>query len=62
MKKEELLIYEVPTISGFISNKWLQELVAKYLAWKINKKWRRYEYRIHRSKYLAKLKDILGEV
>lgn len=51
MEKEELLEYEMPTIGEFISIKWVQELVARYLAWKINRKWRRYIYRLERTKF-----------
>jgi hypothetical protein len=52
MKKEDLLIYELPTIAESISFSWGQEIIAKYLARKINRKWKRYEHRLKRAKYL----------
>ena len=51
MKKEELILYESPTIAEFISLDWLQEIIAKYLAWKINRKWARYQYRLARHEF-----------
>ena len=51
MEKKELLEYECPFIAEFISNNRLQDLIAKYLVWKVNKKWKRYENRLARREY-----------
>ena len=59
MKKEELLVYEAPTITEFISWSWGQNLAARYLDWKINRKWERYQFRLNRERYF---KELLGEV
>jgi hypothetical protein len=49
---KDLATYEMPTITEFISIGWLQNICASYLAWKVNKKIRRYNKRIERVKYL----------
>lgn len=54
MKKEDLLIYEAYWFTEYISNSWLQEIIARCLARKVNKKWRRYEERIAREKFIRK--------
>lgn len=46
MKIEDLLIYESPTISERLDYKWMQDIMSKYLAWKVNRKWKRYQRRI----------------
>lgn len=53
MKKEELLIYEAPWYSDYISWDWLQNIIAKRLANKINRKWKRYEFRVKRNKFFS---------
>ena len=56
MKREiDLLVYEAPTYTEFISWNWLQNIVAKILANRINRKMKRYEYRLKREKYLKHL-------
>jgi len=55
MKKEDLLIYESPSISEFVSIGFFQDIIAGYLAWKINRKWRRYDKRIVRANNLISL-------
>ena len=45
-------MYEAPTISEYISNGFLQGIVSRYIAYKINKKWIRYEKRMSREKFL----------
>jgi len=52
MKIEELLIYECPSIAEYISFNWVQNIVAKYLSYKINRKLNRYNNRIERSEML----------
>ena len=46
MERNELLIYEMPLMAEFVSNSLLQEIIARYLAWKINRKWKRYQIRL----------------
>lgn len=52
MKKEELVIYEAPTITEFISIDWVQNLMAKYIAWTVTRKYNRYEQRLKRRELL----------
>lgn len=52
MTKEELLNYEMPTYAEYISWDWLQNIIAKRLARKINRKIKRYNTRVERIKYL----------
>lgn len=54
MTKKELLLYDTPSIAEHISWDFLQTIIAKYTAWKINRKVRRYEYRVIREKYFSK--------
>lgn len=44
LTKGEILYYEVSASwwSGWIGNDFLQGLVAKYFAWKVNRKYNRY--------------------
>ena len=52
IKIEDLVTYEMPTIAEFIAIGWLQTICARYLAWKVNRKIRRYNKRIEREQYL----------
>ena len=52
MKKEELVIYECPSIAEYISFNWGQNIVGKYLSYKIKRKLKRYNKRIEREKML----------
>ncbi len=52
MEKEELLKYEMPSIAEFVSVGFLQTILARYTAWKINKKWARYVARQEREKWI----------
>lgn len=52
MKKEELALYETPMIAEFISNHLLQNTIAKYIAWKVNRKVKRMNLRKEREVYL----------
>jgi hypothetical protein len=54
LKKEDLLFYEAPTITEFLSFRFLQDVMARYIAWKINRKWRRYEKRLAREEFINK--------
>ena len=63
MKTEELLIYEMPTIAEFIGNKFLQSIIAKIVAKKINKKMKRYNKRMDRANFFSgqKLDEIISK-
>lgn len=50
MEEKELLKYEMPTIAEFVSNDFLQNILARYLAWKVNRKMKRYKIRKLREK------------
>lgn len=46
MKKEEIMFYEASnSLAPYCSYDFLQKIIAKYLAWKVNRKWKRFEYR-----------------
>lgn len=53
MKKEELIVYELPSISEYISIEFLQNMIARYTARKVNRKWSRYEKRKDRELFLS---------
>ena len=55
MEIKHLEIYEAPTISEFVGNDYLQNIIAKYIAWKINKKVARYNKRIERDRIIRKI-------
>lgn len=42
MSIKELLLYEMPTIGEYISIKWIQDIIARYLAWNTQRKYDRY--------------------
>lgn len=46
MKKEDLIIYEYPWYAGYVSWNWLQEIIAIRLARKVERKHKRYLYRV----------------
>jgi len=56
MEKKEILKYEAPFIAEFISIGWMQDVIARYIAWKVNRKWKRYLYREDREKWVRKYK------
>jgi hypothetical protein len=53
MEKEELLKYELPSYSEYISNPFLQEIVARMCARRINRKLRIYEKRKARELFFS---------
>lgn len=55
MNKEELLKYELPSISEYCDFEWMQTLVGRYSAWKVNKKIRRYNKRKEREEFIRKI-------
>ena len=52
MKKEDLTVYEVPSIAEYVSNSFLQDIIARYTAWRVNTKWNRYVRRLERQKFI----------
>lgn len=52
MKEEELLMYEAPSITEYISIPWMQNIVARYIVWKVNRKMRRFKERNLRAKFI----------
>ncbi len=55
MDTNKLLLYEAPWITEFISINWVQNLVARYIAYKVNRKVKRYNFRIDRQEFFEKL-------
>jgi len=51
MKKKDLIGYEMPTVAEFISFNWGQEIIARYIAWKVNRKYKRYMKRLARARF-----------
>jgi len=54
MKKEDLVLYEAPSITEYLSIGWMQTLCAKYIAWKVNRKLDRFEKRKERERFVKK--------
>lgn len=52
MTPEELIKYEMTSWAEFCSIDWIQEILARYYASKVNRKWYRYQKRLTREKYL----------
>lgn len=52
MKANELIKYELPPITEYISNRWLQGLIGKYYGRKVIKKLERYKKRLQREEWL----------
>lgn len=58
-EKQVLLKYELPSIAEYCSISWIQEVIARYTAMKINRKWARYQKRLRREKFLTSYKNKL---
>lgn len=54
-----LLKYELPSIAEYCSISWIQEVIARYPAMKIDRKWVRYQKRLQREKFLTSYKNKL---
>ncbi len=50
--KEMLLKYELPSIAECCSVDWIQDIIARYTAMKINRKWARYQKRLKRERFI----------
>lgn len=55
IKIDDLLTYEAPSIGEWISIDWIQNIIARYLARKINRKIKRYNARIKREQYIRSI-------
>jgi hypothetical protein len=62
LDKRDLLLYELPEISKYADYGWMREIIAKYLAWKINRKYARYLYRLDAPNRIQKMKDELSKL
>lgn len=58
-EKQVLLKYELPSIAEYCSISWIQEIIARYTAMKINRKWARYQKRLQREKFLTSYRNRL---
>jgi len=56
MNKKDLVLYEAPWITEWIWFDWGRSLLAKVVARRINKKWRRYQFRLKRTAFFESLK------
>lgn len=61
--KREILDYEVrsTTWAAYISWEWLQDIAAKYFAWKVNLKFDRYETSMKIRDKINRDRLLLGE-
>ena len=57
--KEMLLKYELPSIAEYCSVDWIQEIIARYTAMKINRKWARYQKRLRIEKFITSYRNKL---
>ena len=55
-EKQVLLKYELPSMAEYCSIGWVQEIIARYTAMKINRKWARYQKRLQRERFLKNYK------
>ncbi len=53
-EKDFLVMYEMPNIAEFIPWHWLQKIVASHVAWKVNRKIKRFEKRKNMKEFLKK--------
>ena len=52
--KMDFLLYELPSVSEWTNIWFIQDLIAKYTSWKIDRKYARYLVRIDRTKHFGK--------
>jgi len=57
IKIDDLLTYEMPSIAEYIPFSWGQEIVAWYIARRVNRKMRRYNKRIERENFIKRMND-----
>jgi hypothetical protein len=69
MTKRDVLVYEVAAAKWpewIPATSWLSGWASRYFAWKVNRKWRRYEYVLARQRFFgskqgAAILESLGE-
>ncbi len=54
IKIEDLLAYEMYSISEWVSIGWMQTILARLLAWKVNRKIARYNKRLAREDWIKR--------
>lgn len=57
MEPLKLVEYELPPWVEFISNDWLQTIIAKHYAKKVKRKLKRYEFRQKRTAFFRSILD-----
>lgn len=57
MDTEKLLKYELPSWVEFISIDWMQTVIARYYAWKVGRKIKRYNLRLKREAFIRSVLD-----
>jgi len=55
MKREEIILYEAPALSEYIGVGWMQDILARYLSWKVTRKWNRYTKRLERAERVYRM-------
>jgi len=50
--KDLIILYDTPTLAEFVGFKWGQDIIAKYLAWKVGRKLDRYIRRKEREDFI----------
>ena len=58
MEKIDLPKYEAPAIAEYVSIGWMQDIIARYISWKVRKKMKKYYERLGREQYLKNNKII----
>jgi hypothetical protein len=56
LDKKALVEYELPVWAEYVSVDWIQTVIARYIAWKVNRKWSRLLKRRQRGKLLEILR------
>ena len=55
MTPQELIKYELPSYTEYVSIGWLQNIIARYYCKKVNKKYARYKMRLQREKFIKSI-------
>lgn len=55
--QEELVMYELPSISEYISIGWMRTIIARYCAFKIKRKMIRYKNRVDLDNFIKGIKE-----
>lgn len=54
IQPKDLLFYEMPSCAEYTNIGFIQEMIARYTAWKINRKYERYLTRLERTQMFSK--------